>query len=150
MATPNRRMAPDNDRRRVPRGGRRPNDRSGRHPTLLVAESYAPVRRPFVRYLEHFSFRVTQATNGDELLAAVTRARPHVILTEVALPQMAAQRLSQWLANSYHTRNIPVIVLADALSEGAETRLGNPAGILFKPFPLSAMLDEVRRVLRSR
>lgn len=132
----------------MPRGGRRPSDRPGRHPTLLVAESYAAVRRPFVKYLEYYSFRVTQASNGDELLAAVTRARPHVILTEAALPHMAAQRLSQWLANSYHTRHIPVIVLADALSEGAETRLGNPAGVLFKPFPLSSMLDEVRRVLR--
>ena len=132
----------------MPRGGRRPSDRPGRHPTLLVAESYAAVRRPFVKYLEYYSFRVTQASNGDELLAAVTRARPHVILTEAALPHMAAQRLSQWLANSYHTRNIPVIVMADALSEGAETRLGNPAGVLFKPFPLSSMLDEVRRVLR--
>jgi CheY-like chemotaxis protein len=148
MTTPNRRTAPLSDRRRVPRGGRRPSDRPGRHPTLLVAESYAAVRRPFVKYLEYYSFRVTQASNGDELLAAVTRARPHVILTEAALPHMAAQRLSRWLANSYHTRHIPVIVLADALGEGAETRLGNPAGVLFKPFPLSSMLDEVRRVLR--
>ena len=115
---------------------------------LLVAESYSAVRRPFVRYLEHFSFKVTQATNGDELLAAVSRARPHVILTEVALPQMAAPRLSQWLANSYHTRNIPVIVMADLLSEEAEAKLGSPAGVLFKPFSLAAMLEEVRRVLR--
>ena len=134
----------------MPRGGRRPSDRQGRHPNLLVAESYAAVRRPFVRYLEHYSFLVTQATNGDELLAAVTRARPHVILTEVALPHMAAPRLSQWLANSYHTRHIPVIVLADALSESAEATLGNPAGVLYKPFPLATMLDEVRRVLRAQ
>jgi DNA-binding response OmpR family regulator len=134
----------------VPRGGRRPTDRPGRHPTLLLAESYAPVRRPFVRYLEHFCFRVTQATNGDELLAAVARTRPHVILTEVALPQLNAQRLSQLLANSYHTRDIPVIVMADALSDGTEAMLGSPAGVLIKPFPLSTLLDEVRRVLRSQ
>ena len=134
----------------MPRGGRRPTDRPGRYPTLLVAESYAPVRRPFVRYLEHFSFRVTQATNGDELLAAVTHVRPHVILTEVALPHMNAQRLSQWLGNSQQTRGIPVIVMADAPSEGSDARLGNPAAVLVKPFPLSTMLDEVRRVLRRR
>ena len=133
----------------MPRGGRRPTDRPGRHPTLLVAESYAPVRRPFVRYLEHFSFRVTQATNGDELLAAVSRVRPHVILAEVALPRMDTRGLSQWLGNSYHTRDIPVIVMADALSEDSATRLGHPAGVLIKPFPLSTLLDEVRRVLRS-
>jgi DNA-binding response OmpR family regulator len=149
MATDNRRTVPHIDRRRVPRGGRRPTDRPGRHPTLLVAESYAPVRRPFVRYLEHFSFRVTQATNGDELLAAVSRVRPSVILAEVALPRMDARGLSQWLGNSYHTRDIPVIVMADALSEDSATRLGDPAGVLIKPFPLSTLLDEVRRVLRS-
>ena len=134
----------------MPRGGRRPTDRPGRYPTLLVAESYAPVRRPFVRYLEHFSFRVTQATNGDELLEAVARVPPHVILTEVALPHMGVQRLSQWLENSHHTRSIPVIVMADAFNEGSDARLGNPAGVLIKPFPLSTMLDEVRRVLRRQ
>ena len=132
----------------MPRGGRRPTDRPGRHPTLLVAESYAPVRRPFVRYLEHFSFRVTQATNGDELLAALSRVPPHVILAEVALPHMDAQRLSQWLGSSCHARDIPVIVMADSFTEGAAARLGNPAGVLVKPFPLSTLLDEVRRVLR--
>ena len=150
MATDNRRTAPPIDRRRVPRGGRRPTDRPGRYPTLLVAESYAPVRRPFVRYLEHFNFRVTQATNGDELLEAVARVPPHVILTEVALPHMEVQRLTRWLENSRDTRSIPVIVMADAFNEGSEARLGNPAGVLIKPFPLSTMLDEVRRVLRKQ
>ena len=150
MATVNRRTAPHIDRRRVPRGGRRPTDRPGRYPTLLVAESYAPVRRPFVRYLEHFSFRVTQATNGEELLATVSRVRPHVILADVALPDMDVQRLSQWLGNSRHTRSIPVIVMADAFSEGSAARLGHPASVLVKPFALSTMLDEVRRVLRRQ
>jgi DNA-binding response OmpR family regulator len=101
-----------------------------------------------VRYFEHFGFHVTEASDGDELLAAVNRAQPHVILTELTLPHMAASRLSQWLANSHQTRHIPVIVTADEFGEDIETKLGRPAAVLFKPFPLAAMLDEVRRVLR--
>ncbi len=133
----------------MPRGGRRVSDRPGRYPTLLVAESYEGVRRPVVRYLEHFSFKVAQAASGDEVMAAVKRARPQVVLVETTLPNMEARRLSQWLDQNLPVPHIPVIAMADAFSEDLDTRLGQPEGLLFKPFPLAKMLEEVRRVLRA-
>ena len=150
MPTSNLRRPSRGDRRRVPRGGRRPTDRPGRHPVLLVAESSEDVRRRSVEYLDHFSFRVTEAANGDEVLSAVNTALPQVILTELTLPKMPAWRLSRWLANNFRTRDIPLIVMADEFGEDVEPRLGQPAGVLLKPFTLATMLDEVRRVLRAQ
>jgi DNA-binding response OmpR family regulator len=133
----------------MPRGGRRPEDRPGRHPRLVIAESYDAVRRPFVRYFEFRNFGVSEAADGDELRRVVTSARPHLIVAELALPRLTASRLAQWLTESTHTRHIPLIVTVDHFGD-AGGQIGRAQGVLRKPFSLSTMLEEVRRVLRTR
>jgi len=137
------------DRRRVPRGGRRASDRSGLHPTIVVADSYEGARRPCARYLDRYRFQVAEAADGEEALSFITALAPHVILADSSLPAMPAWRLAQWLAQSWRTRNIPVIVMtSDGESDDDLPLPDNAAGVLIKPFSLTAMLGEVRRVLR--
>jgi DNA-binding response OmpR family regulator len=144
-----RRESPD--RRRVPRGGRRTADRPGRYPPLLIAESYEGVRKSCSRYLQQFHFQVVQAATGEEALARIVAEPPHLILAEVNLPSMPAGRLAHWLAQSWRTRHIPVIVMAAAIDEslGPAEFQSLVAGVLLKPFSLRVMLDEIRRVLRA-
>ena len=139
------------DRRRVPRGGRRATDRPGKHPPVLVAESYDGVRKSCVRYLDRFSFQVAEDADGEQALMQITAEPPQVILAELHLPAMPAWRLSQWLSQSWRTRQIPVIVLADGL-EFSDAPMSQDfrslvAGVLVKPFTLRTMLDEIRRVI---
>jgi DNA-binding response OmpR family regulator len=143
-----RRDPHSHDRRRVARGGRRLGDAAGRYPTLLVADSYEHARRPCVRYLEHFGFRVEEASNGDEALAAIHSSRPQLILAELSLPKVSARELARRLATWTDTRNIPIIVLAATLHSSGTTVFERAAGLLVKPFSLTTMLDEIRRVLR--
>ena len=131
----------------MPRGGRRTEDRPGRHPPVLVADSYDGVRRACARYLGHFYFQVAEATNGEEALGLIGGTLPRVILTESTLPMMPAPRLTQWLAQSWRTRDIPVIVLTQESEAGGLSR--RAGHVLVKPFTLSDMLQEVRRVLRT-
>jgi DNA-binding response OmpR family regulator len=131
----------------VPRGGRRPYDRTGRYPTVLVADSYEGARRPCVRYLDRFNFDVAEATNGEEALKQIISVPPSVILTEWTLPTMPAERLCQWLAQGWRTKEIPVIVVAADFDVRRE--MPSVAAILVKPFSLESMLTEVRRVLRQ-
>jgi DNA-binding response OmpR family regulator len=139
------------DRRRVPRGGRRTIDRPGKHPPVLVAESYDGVRKSCARYLEQFNFQVLEAADGEQALVQIAAEPPLVILAEVNLPAMPASRLSQWLLQSWRTRQIPVIVLASDLEAADKAMSQNVpslvAGVLVKPFPLRTMLEEVRRVI---
>lgn len=137
------------DRRRFPRGGRRAGDRPGRHPNVLVADSYAGARVPCARYLNRFGFHVDEAADGEQVLALVNNAPPHLIIVELGLPQLPAPRLTRWLAQNWRTREIPVIVLAGDAQAGAEEPPAAAAGILVKPFQLAAMLDEIRRVIRA-
>jgi two-component system phosphate regulon response regulator PhoB len=131
----------------VPRGGRREYDRSGRYPPVLVADSYEGARRPCVRYLDRFHFDVAEATNGEDALKQIVSTTPRLIITEWTLPTMPADRLCQWLAQGWRTREIPVIVVA--ADYDARRQMPSVASILVKPFSLETMLTEVRRVLRE-
>jgi DNA-binding response OmpR family regulator len=143
--SPDRRGVPD--RRRVPRGGRRDYDQPGRCPSVLVADSYEGARRPCVRYLDRFNFDVTEVTNGEDALKQIVSIMPRVIVAEWELPAMPVDRLCQWLAQGWRTRDIPVIVVAADFD--ARRRMPGVAAILVKPFSLESMLTEVRRVLRE-
>jgi DNA-binding response OmpR family regulator len=134
----------------VPRGGRRAADRPGRYPSILVADSYDGARLPCARYLDRFHFQVVEAVDGEEALACITSIPPQVILAEWSLPAMPAWRLTQWLAQSWRTRQIPVIVMTSDADASAQIEPPErAAGLLLKPFSLPMMLDEVRRVLRG-
>jgi CheY-like chemotaxis protein len=133
------------DRRRVPRGGRRPSDRAGRYPQVLVAESYDAVRHACVRYLRQFNFDVVEAADGEQALARIVESPPQLVLAEWNLPSMSAGRLAQWIAQRRPDSDIPVIVMANAVDR--DSAMPRVAGLVRKPFSLTDMLAEVRRVL---
>jgi two-component system phosphate regulon response regulator PhoB len=150
MSTPNRRQI-QGERRSVPRGGRRPGDQPGRHPNLLVADSYEGARIPCVRYLDRFGFRVDQAADGNEALASIATRPPHLILIEDGLPKVSGWRMLRRLKDQPQTRSIPVIVMtSDFDAAGRQASQIDAAGVLVKPFALSTMLQEIRRVLREQ
>jgi CheY-like chemotaxis protein len=150
MSEDERRAEPTGDRRAVPRGGRRPYDRPGRFPNLLVADSYEGARVPCARYLDHFGFRVEEAVDGREALSILSVLHPHVVLTELTLPAVSAAGICEFLDREPQTRSVPVIVLhSDFDADQAAERSPRASAILVKPFPLSAMLEQVRRALRA-
>ena len=139
------------DRRRVARGGRRVTDQTGKYPNLLVADSYPGARKPCARYLDLFNFHVEEAASGEEALTRIEEGQPQVILAELTLPGMGARELSQWLGERIAANPIPVIVMMSEFEGRATEPLpASVAGVLVKPFPLATMIEEVRRVLRSR
>jgi CheY-like chemotaxis protein len=145
-----RRFQASPDRRRVVRGGRRATDRPGKHPTLLIAESYAGTRTVCVRYLDHFGFRVEEAGDGLEAIAKITADPPHAILVEHSLPALPAVEMSRWLVDHPQTQGISLIVMTTEFKGGANVAFPQTVGVLVKPFPLAAMLEKIRQVLRSQ
>jgi len=126
------------ERRRVSRGGRRPYDQPGKHPPVLVADTDEAVRRAFVRYLDMFGFRVTQAARIEEGLDETSPSeRPDVIVTE--LTSSAAARLAS-------SARVPTIV---TVTDDLHTPPRYAAAMLVKPFSLPTLLGELRRVLRA-
>jgi DNA-binding response OmpR family regulator len=148
--TPIERRRPQGDRRAVPRGGRRSYDRPGRFPHLLVADSYDGARIPCARYLDHFGFQVDQVANGRDAISLIKVSLPHLILAEFSLPSVSVVGLCEWLDREPRARPVPVIVMISDFEPDRRDQLSQrAAAVLIKPFPLSAMLQEVRRVLRT-
>ena len=135
------------DRRRAPRGGRRSSDRPGASPPVLIADAYDGARLPAARYLDKFNFDVAEATDGEQALRRIVADPPALILADWSLPLMPAKALCEWLDQCSFTRRIPVIVLVGDWEPGDV--VPPVAGILVKPFPLAAMVEEIRRVLRA-
>jgi DNA-binding response OmpR family regulator len=131
-------LAPD--RRRFPRGGRRETDRPGRHPRIAIIDQYEGVRQPCARYLEHFNFDVCEGPDPELGFRLMESEPPALFLLEE--PQSAAiARLHAQAA----ALSIPCISLVTAIDASVAAD-----GALVKPFTLSAMLDEIRRLLGAR
>jgi DNA-binding response OmpR family regulator len=149
-SAPDQRRQRSPDRRRVARGGRREGDRPGRHPTILIADSYSEVRELFATYLDRFGFHVERASNGAEVVSAIQRSSPRLILMEPGLPALSANDLEKRLAADLRSAAIPIILLVGDLSDPeVATPPFRPAGVLHKPFQLTSLIAEVRRVLTA-
>ena len=103
------------------------------------------VKRRFARV----GFTVLVATDGEQGVAMAAADRPDLILMDLGLPRLDGWEATRRIKSQPETRHIPVIVMASDLDPAADWSLANPAGVLIKPFPLTAMLNEIRRVLRA-
>ncbi len=81
-------------------------------------------------------------------MARIVIAPPRIILTDARLPSLPPRRLVQWLRHSEWTRHIPVILMAHHADAELVVDSSRTTGVLFKPFSLDTMLNEVRRLLR--
>ena len=147
MTFSNRRsQAPD--RRRITRGGRRGSDKPGRFPNILVADSYEGARAPCVKYLNRLGFCVVEANGGREAMAHLDAMTPQVILIEDGLPHAPVSHIARRLNES--AKNVPLIVMTSDLDDANSVASLPLVTVLEKPFSLTTMLQEIRRVLGAQ
>jgi DNA-binding response OmpR family regulator len=109
---------------------------------VLIAHGYEDLRFPLVRYLDHFGFRVIEASSADEATQLLDSQHPEVVLSGLQAEQAA--RLYEELGE----RRSPAAPMLIALLSGIDDRTPPLAtGVLRMPFTLRSMLDEVRRGL---
>jgi DNA-binding response OmpR family regulator len=122
--------------------------------TVLVVDDHAPLRTLCRLNLEPAGFRVVEAADGDEALAAVAAEHPDVILLDIMMPRLSGWKVAAALLADEATDQIPIIFitaragLSDrirAFELGAHAYLTKP----FDPAVLSAtitkVLDQIER-----
>jgi two-component system KDP operon response regulator KdpE len=106
------------------------------HPaTILVVDDEAPLRRFLRATLTDRGYRVVEAENAADGLAAAADQAPDVVLLDLGLPDMdgltVIRRLREWLT-------APIVVISargqerdkvDALDAGADDYLTKPFGV---------------------
>jgi DNA-binding NarL/FixJ family response regulator len=115
--------------------------------TILVADDDPGTRLSICDYLELAGYIVVTAENGQKALSMVNHYRPHLIVTDITMPQLDGYELVRQVRKKPEFRLLPVIFLTARTNTESRIRgyqLGCDA-YLPKPFDL----DELGAVIRN-
>jgi two-component system, cell cycle response regulator len=121
-------------------------------PTVVVAEDSLVIRAVLVEQLESRGYRVVQAADGEQALAACRRDRPDVVLLDVEMPELDGHVVLARVKADPLLADIPVVfvtsrVTTEDVVEGL--RLG-AHDYLRKPFEPSELLARVHAAVRIK
>ncbi|NDJ19035.1 response regulator transcription factor [Myxacorys almedinensis] len=117
--------------------------------TILVAEDDLGTRLSIGDYLESCGYSVVCAENGREALALVETYQPHLIITDVTMPQMDGYEFVRRVRKRPAMRLLPVVFLTGR-TDPQERVMGYQLGCdiyLAKPFELTELGAIARNLL---
>jgi signal transduction histidine kinase/ActR/RegA family two-component response regulator len=115
---------------------------------ILVVEDDPDVRRVIVECLSLIGYRVTEAANGSEGLAALQAVKPDLLVVDYAMPDMTGAEVIAKARQLF--ADLPVILATGYADMAAVERLAGRPTILRKPFDIAALGDAVNSVLDAR
>ena len=124
---------------------------NSREYTILLVEDHNEMRSYLKRLLK-YDYNVVTAVNGYQGLAKSQEFKPDLILSDVMMPEMDGNEMTNELKSAEETRDIPVILLsakADVIHrlEGLEFGADD---YLSKPFHPKELLARIRNQLAGK
>ncbi len=116
---------------------------------VLVVDDHAPMRTLCRVNLEAAGFRVLEAADGDEALAAIRTDRPDLILLDIMMPRVSGWEVAAALLADSSTDRIPIIFITARTGVTDRIRafeLG-AQGYVTKPFDPAGLAATVTKVL---
>ena len=119
--------------------------------TILLADDNQEV----LQYLEQqlcLDYVVVKAFNGKEALAMIEESYPHIVISDVMMPEMNGLELCKRIKENQNYCHIPVILLT-AKSMISQIEEGLDAGAddyIVKPFQISLLKARIRNILSLR
>jgi two-component system, cell cycle response regulator DivK len=117
--------------------------------TILYVEDNEFNRKIVRQLLAHTSYRLREAGDGEQGLAAALQEPPDLILMDVQLPKLSGLEATRRLRADPRTAAIPIIVITSyALSGDAEkARDAGATAYLAKPYSPRDLLARIREIL---
>jgi CheY-like chemotaxis protein len=133
---------------------------SDEHPTerprrILLAEDSADVVLIIRRLLEKEGHEIISVQTADEVLPAVIREQPDLLLLDVMMPSeegLDGFAICQRIRETAHHRRLPIVILS-AIAQGTGRsdeemrRLSGADAFIHKPFEVPHLLETVRSLL---
>ncbi|MCH8558503.1 MAG: response regulator [Balneolia bacterium] len=118
---------------------------------ILIVEDNADVRA-FIREQLQDEFKVLEAGNGVEGIAASQGTIPDLIITDLMMPEMDGYEFSEKIRSDEKTSHIPIIMLTAkaGLDPKIEALEAGIDAFLNKPFHVKELLTTVRTLLQQR
>jgi DNA-binding NarL/FixJ family response regulator len=117
--------------------------------TILVADDEPGIRLSIKDHLELSGYSVITAATGQQTLEMLNRYKPHLLITDIVMPEMDGYDLVRQVRQQPEFRALPVIFLS-ARNQTAERVYGYRLGCdvyLAKPFELEELGAVVRNLL---
>lgn len=121
------------------------------HRTVLIVDDSADLRELLRLTIERGPYRILEAADGEEALAAVAADRPDLMLLDVELPKLDGFAVCRRLKADAATRSIKILMLTAAVQDRDRAR-GEEAGAdgyITKPFSLTDLLKRLACELAS-
>src|SRR5574340_149797 len=119
---------------------------------ILIAED-SPTQAEKLRYfLEQHGYQVVAATNGREALEMMARHKPHLLISDIVMPEMDGYELCHCVRSDQDLKDLPIIfltVLSDPVDIVKSLECGADSFII-KPFKEEPLLERVRLLLASQ
>lgn len=117
--------------------------------TLLIVDDELGIRLAVTDYLEAAGYAVIGAATGKQAWQMVQQYRPHLLVTDIRMPQMDGYELVRLVRQQPAFRLLPVVYLTEC-SHTQERIRGYQTGCdayLAKPFNLEELAAVVRNLL---
>jgi signal transduction histidine kinase/DNA-binding response OmpR family regulator len=119
---------------------------------ILIAED-SPTQTENLRYfLEKHGYKVIAAQNGRDALDMIERYKPHLLISDIIMPEMDGYELCRCLRTDLGLRDLPIIFLT-VLSDPADIMKSLECGadsFIIKPFQEGPLLERIRLLLASQ
>jgi len=121
--------------------------------TILVVEDDDAIRNNVIRLLKLEGYEIESATNGRQGLERAREVRPHVIISDIGMPEMDGFEMLEAIRADRDIGATTSVMLLTALDDRASMRRGMTAGAddyLAKPFTRGELLDALDGLLKKR
>jgi two-component system, cell cycle response regulator DivK len=117
---------------------------------ILVVEDQPDSRQIIRDMLASTDYEITEAENGEEALAAITKQRPDLILMDVQMPIMDGYTATRRIKADTALRSIPIIAVTSYALSGEEkkARAAGCDDYVPKPFSPRELLAKIRDYLQ--
>jgi DNA-binding NarL/FixJ family response regulator len=114
---------------------------------ILVVDDEPSIRFSASNALEQIGYSVITAEHGKEALRIIEEYQPHLVITDITMPQMDGYELIRWVRQRPAFRLLPVIFLTGRTETEERIRGYQMGGDAYLPKPFE--LDELYAVVRN-
>jgi CheY-like chemotaxis protein len=118
---------------------------------ILVVDDSLSVRKGLMQLLQDAAYEVKGAGDGMEAIRVLKSFDPHLICTDMEMPNMNGMELAQHLRLEEATRHLPIIMITSRSTEKHREQAMR-AGVNFyltKPYTDTDLLQHVRSALQA-
>jgi len=116
---------------------------------ILVVEDQVDNRQILRDLLTSADYELTEAENGEEALAAVSKQRPDLILMDIQLPIMDGYEATRRIKANPAWNAIPIIVVTSYALSGDEAKARDAGcdAYVTKPYSPRLLLAKIREYM---